>query len=772
MLSGYLYLLLAMALFLQGGTLFLAAINVDRKRFTPFIFYSGLLGASFLAGLFAAIPQLAWGAFLTRVLLQLAAFFFLAEFTFTCLQCRWRTKIFWHLVILAALLLSLWLTRGKNGGDIITLCLIALPFLPFSAIMLWRTGNVHKNLEAAFKIASVFHFGNGAAILSTYLLRFRSLPRDFQFNQETGLILIGFSLFCTVACAGCFLQTLKTIDFPTRKNRRFTCALIPAAFLLFAAAGAVLPTVFQFYGEEVAYIRVRNNAELLMKDLIISINRVENYAKELARDKTVRQILERGEINGNILGNDHILEKFTASKLQIVCSLLNTKGVCIDSSNKTLVLYHLTGQDISFAEYFQQTMQNGESRTLAPDAVTGLPGIFAAIRVDNAQGEPIGVVVARRNISFALDKFHDSYAALISPENTVFFTNTERIDSKLIQWEHGLRWFCMEGELEKQRYTNGLIFTERSCSFLTTPGWRLVLAIPTQQPAFFYLIGQFFLLLLWILALCVIGIYIIQRKMQIQLLRHGSWRDTVFHSNTAGIIVADMNRNVIDANETVTRMLGYTIEDLKKLGIEAIYPNEGVEHAFLEQLSKSFSEGKAYENPEICLRRKNGSQAVFKIAGNYFYNRSAAAGLPSKGVVWTITDQTKALLEINALKESEKMYRALVESTTEHIFMLDAHGFFLYSNNSRIRADMKENTMPLHLRDVYDPQTTALYMKMLENVFNSNHQLSFQHTLVTPEGSNLVMVVLYPIRKDGIVYAAGGIARDITTFRVQGSSLG
>ena len=67
MLSGYLYLLLAMALFLQGGTLFLAAINVDRKRFTPFIFYSGLLGASFLAGLFAAIPQLAWGAVLTRV---------------------------------------------------------------------------------------------------------------------------------------------------------------------------------------------------------------------------------------------------------------------------------------------------------------------------------------------------------------------------------------------------------------------------------------------------------------------------------------------------------------------------------------------------------------------------------------------------------------------------------------------------------------------------------------------------------------------------------
>ena len=771
MLSGYLYLLLAMALFLQGGTLFLAAINVDRKRFTPFIIYSSLLGLSFLAGLFAFIPQLSAEANLIRFALQLAAFFFLAEFTFICLQCGWKTKFIWHLVILAAVLLSLWLTIGKNGGEIATLCLVALPFLPFSAVMLWRTGNVYKNFEAAFKIASVFHFGNGAAILSTYLLRLRSMPRDLHFNQEMGLILIGFSLVCTVACAACFLQTLKTIDFPTKKNRLFTCALIPAAFLIFAVAGIFLPNLFHFYGEEVAYVRVRNNAELLTKDLIISINRVEDYARELSRNRIVKQILEKGEINDSTLGDEHILEKFTASKLQIVCCLLNARGICIDCSNKEPIIYNITGQDLSFAEYFQQAMRDGISRTLAPDTVTGLPGIFAAVRIDNEQGKPIGVAVARRNISFALDKFNNSYAALISPENTVFFTNTERIDSKLIQWENGLRWFCMEGALEQERYTNGLIFTERSCSFLTTPGWRLVLGIPTDQPVFFHLIGQFFLLLLWILVLCVIGIYIIQRKMQIQLLKHSSWRDTVFHNNTAGIIVADMNRNVIDANATVTKMLGYTIEDLKTLGIEAIYPNEGVEHAFLEQLSQTFSEGRAYENPEICLRRKNGSQAMFRIAGNCFHNRTATAGLPSSGIVWTITDQTRALLKINALKESEKMYRALVESTTEHIFMLDTHGFFLYSNNRQISTSMKENSLPLHLRDVYDPQTTALYMKMLENVFHGGHQLSFQHTVRNPDGSILVMDVLYPIRKNGIIYAAGGIARDITTFRVQGASL-
>ena len=771
-LSSYLYLLLAMALFLQGGTLFLAAINVDRKRFTPFLCYSGLLGLSFLAGLFSAIPQLAFWAGLTHFSAQVAAFFFLAEFTFSALDCRRRVKLFWHAVLLILFLLTLFLTRGRNGGEILSLGLIALPFLPFSAVMLWRTGNRYANLEAAFKIASVFHVGNGAAILFTYLLRLRGLPQDFQFNQGTGIILLSFSLFCTLACSACFFQTIRTIPFPSRRTRIFICSLIPAAFLLFAVLGAVLPGWFQLYGEEVAYLRVRNNAELLMKDLIVSINRVEQYAEEMARNPAVRKILEEGEINAARPGEETVLENFITSKLQIVCFLLNTKGICVDSSNKSSMIYNPTGQDISFTEYFHQAMRSGSSRTIAPDTISGLPGIFAAVRVDNADGTPVGVAVARRNIRFALDKFNNSYAALISPENTVFFTNTDRITSKRIQWEHGLRWFCMEGELERDRYTNGLIFTERSCDFLTTPGWRLVLGIPTLQPVFFHLIGQFFLLLLWALTLCAIGIYLLQKKLQIQLLRQTSWRDTVFHNNTAGIIVADMNRNVVDANATITRMLWYTLDDLRNLGIDAIYPAGGVEQAFLDQLSRTFSEGRIYENPEIRLRRKNGSQAVFKIAGRCFQNRGAAPGLPDSGVVWTITDQTRELLEINALKERERMYRALVESTTEHIFMLDVHGFFLYSNSSRIPWGSRENTPPVHLRDVYDPAVTALYMQMVGNLFAGSHQLSFQHTLKKADGTSLIMVALYPIRKDGILYAAGGIARDMTTFRVQGSSLG
>lgn len=767
----YLYLLLAMALFLQGGAFFLAAINVSRKLFTPFILYSVLLGGAFLSGLFANIPQLAESANQIRFFSQLAAFFFLAEFTFAYLKLRLKTKIICYLALAAAVLPPLWLVRETAKAEVISLYLIALPFLPFSAVVLWRAGNLYRKYEAAFKIAAIFHLGNGTAILSTYFLIFRNLPRDLRIDQETGLILIGFSFLCTFFCSMCFLRVLKSLDFPTAKIKMFTYALIPAAFLVFAAGGVFIPQAFLFYGEEVAYARVRDNAELLMKDLIVSINRVEQYAKELAQDKAIRKILKNGQLNSNPLGEENILEKFTTSQLQIICYLLNPKGLCIDTSNKSASLYNLIGQDISFAEYFRQAMRSGYSKTLAPGAITGLPGIFAAVRVDDEQGKPLGVVVARRNISFALDKFTNSYAAVISPENTVFFTNSDRLPSKLIKWENGLRWFCMEGNLDKERYANGLIFTELSCTFLTVPGWRLVLGMPTYQPLFSYLAGQFFLLLLWILILCVIGIYIIQLKMRIQLLKHSSWRDTVFNNNTAGIIVADMDRNVIDANATVTKLLGYTVDDLKKLGIEVIYPNDSVGHAFLETVSRTFSEGGTYESPDICLRRKNGSQAVFRIAGNCFHNQSATVGLPRRGIVWTITDQMKELLEISSLKEKEKMYQALVESTTEHIFMLDSHGFLLYSNSKQIQSIMNGNTAPVHLRDVYDSSTTALYMKMLENVFTGGHQLSFQHTIKTPGSKILIMDVLYPIRKDGIIYAAGGIARDITSFRVQGTSL-
>jgi len=755
----YLLLLLAMSHFLFAGTCFFAAAGFSRKVFVPFLLYSVLLGLSFLSGLIGELPgfEIIFGNL--RFPFQILAFFFLAESTLTYFEISRKIRFVSYFTVALLMLLPLYLMKDLGKGEIFALYMISVPILPLSSVMLWRMSNRYVKFEAPFKIASVFHFGNGIAILTGYLFIYHTLPEKLAIEKEGSMILLCFSLLCTLICVASFLMLLDKRDFPSRRAKYSAFILIPGAFLVFAVAGAVIPEIFWIYGDRIASFRVRSSADLLLRDLEGISVKMRIFVRELSEKKEIIELLEKDRINRSAPDVSNILEyKFTARSRTIVY-LLNRNGLCIDSSNKSNPHLNLTGQDISFAKYFELAMRNGSATTMAVGAVSGLPSVFTASRVVNRDGVHLGVVASRTDISSVLDKFVNSYAALISPENTVLFTNTARIDTRDVKWEIGSRWTCPAGELYREHYQNGIFFIELPCTFLSVPGWRLILGKPTAMPLFFYTLGQIFLLFVWILALCSLFIYILQMKIRTQLIVHNLWRDAVFNNNTSGIVVVDMNRSVIDCNETMTRMLGYTLPELQKLGFQTVYPNGSTGRAFLETVSRIFEEGKTYENPAIQLRRKNGTLSIFKIAGCCFkIDSTLPVDLPRRGIVWTVTDQTHELKETARLKEREEMFRSIVESSSEHIFLLDSHGFFLYSNNRRISAMLKDMGS-LHLRDVYDPQTAALYQNMVENVLTSGTPLSFQHVMKTPGGKSQMTDVLCPVRRDGIIYAAAGISR-------------
>ena len=117
-----------------------------------------------------------------------------------------------------------------------------------------------------------------------------------------------------------------------------------------------------------------------------------------------------------------------------------------------------------------------------------------------------------------------------------------------------------------------------------------------------------------------------------------------------------------------------------------------------------------------------------------------------------------------ALLTSEAEFRALVESSSDHIFMLELDGTYRFSNNR-----IPNNTLPagktvvgLSLKDIYPPQVTRLYRKKLESLLRSGKPEIFQHTLSTAEGKFFYTDTLYPIHSEGALIAVGGICRDIT----------
>jgi len=117
-----------------------------------------------------------------------------------------------------------------------------------------------------------------------------------------------------------------------------------------------------------------------------------------------------------------------------------------------------------------------------------------------------------------------------------------------------------------------------------------------------------------------------------------------------------------------------------------------------------------------------------------------------------------------ALRESEVRFRALVESSHNHIFMLSREGTYLTSNARVEQFGLKsgESLVGRHLRDVYPPEVAGLYEQRLERVLTAGQAVDFEHPMPEPDGEHYHLDTLYPVRRDGEVWAVGGICRDIT----------
>lgn len=116
------------------------------------------------------------------------------------------------------------------------------------------------------------------------------------------------------------------------------------------------------------------------------------------------------------------------------------------------------------------------------------------------------------------------------------------------------------------------------------------------------------------------------------------------------------------------------------------------------------------------------------------------------------------------LRHSEAQFRALVESSGDHIFMLDDKGTFVFSNDHVMQFGLRtgQELIGRRLQDVYPHDACSIYLEKVEEAFAKARVVTFTRDKETERGLQYYQYTLFPVFHAGHGWMLGGICRDIS----------
>ncbi|MHC4623329.1 MAG: PAS domain S-box protein [Planctomycetota bacterium] len=158
-----------------------------------------------------------------------------------------------------------------------------------------------------------------------------------------------------------------------------------------------------------------------------------------------------------------------------------------------------------------------------------------------------------------------------------------------------------------------------------------------------------------------------ESKRTEEALRESEGRyKTLFEGSAEGIVVADVEtKKFLYANPAMCRMLGYSENELKQLGVSDIHPREALEHVISE--FEAQARGEKTLAPNIPCLRKDGRiiYADINTARVLINARACNVGF--------FADITERRVAEEAQRETEQKYRRIVESLRQEYFFY-SHG--------------------------------------------------------------------------------------------------
>ncbi len=117
-----------------------------------------------------------------------------------------------------------------------------------------------------------------------------------------------------------------------------------------------------------------------------------------------------------------------------------------------------------------------------------------------------------------------------------------------------------------------------------------------------------------------------------------------------------------------------------------------------------------------------------------------------------------------ALIESENKFRSLVESSSDHIFIFDLEGNYIFSNSNIAQFEKQgiSSIIGLNIKELYAEDFAKVYLEKLHEVIKQKKEIIFEHEMSQSDDLHFHMYTLYPLVRNNGIWAVGGLCRDIS----------
>jgi PAS domain S-box-containing protein len=258
---------------------------------------------------------------------------------------------------------------------------------------------------------------------------------------------------------------------------------------------------------------------------------------------------------------------------------------------------------------------------------------------------------------------------------------------------------------------------------------------------------------------------ITQQKRATEALRENAERlHAMFHQAAVGIAMGSLEGRFLEANQKLSDILGYSIEELRKLTFLDVTHIEDLERSRLntQRLLGGEIADLVYEKRYV---RKDGTPVWSLTTVTLLKD---AEGKP-QSMIGVIEDITARKLTELALRESEERFRAIVQATPECVKVVGPDGTLLAMNSAGCGMVEACNDAEVVGQSVYSliaPEFRERFIEFNESVCNGNKgQVEFQ--IIGLKGTRRWMEThAVPMRDPSTSQTVQlAVTRDVTTRR-------